>query len=115
MDTEYLDNVLIKVTKLLDIGLSWEQTKARVKDILEKPKCVFELIQQDTTKYPLLAGFCYKLGIQTVKEEKKAFQHWEKDVTPYGHYLVGTSYFYGIGVDIDYDKAFLKYKLSADV
>src|SRR6185369_4696682 len=37
-----------------------------------------------------------------------------KDVTSYGHYLVGRSYFYGSGIDINYEKAVFQYKLSAE-
>src|SRR4051812_49082495 len=81
--TEYLDSVLVKVTELLDLGLPWEQTEARVKNILEtrdeEKNLLFELIHQNQRfnslkhkqKYPLLVGFCYNLGIGTTKDEKK--------------------------------------------
>src|SRR6266487_1026068 len=125
--TEYLDNVLVKVTELLDLGLPWEQTEARVKHILEtrdEEQNLFELIQQNkrshswffkkkNQKYPLLVGFCYNLGIGATKDEKKAFKHWEEDTTSYGHYLIGRCYCYGLGVDIDYDKTLSQWKLSA--
>src|SRR2546421_629517 len=126
---EHLDNVLVRVTELLDLGLPWQQTEERVQHILEtkdQQHNLFELIRQNSKnsnsrffikrkqKYPLLLGFCYKLGIGTVKDEKKAFKHWKQDTTSYGHYLVGRSYFYGWGVVIDYDKALLEFKLSTD-
>ena len=113
---EYLDNVLVKVTKLLDLGLPWEQTEERVKHILEtrdeEQNLPFELIHENRRlnslknkpKYPLLVGFCYNLGIGTTKDEKNAFNHWEEDTTSYGHYLIGRCYCYGLGVDIDYSK-----------
>src|SRR6266487_3960546 len=116
--TEYLDNVLVKVTELLDLGIPWKQMEARIKDILEtrdKQNLLFELIHQNRhfnswffikkkQKYPLLVGFCYNLGIGTTKDEKKAFKHWKEDTTSYGHYLIGRCYFYALGVDIDHNK-----------
>src|SRR2546425_730394 len=112
---EHLNNVFVRVTELLDLGLPWQQTEKRVQHILEtkddEQNLVFELIHQNAQgsnsqniwkhKYHLLVGFCYKLGIGTVKDEKKAFKHWKQDTTSYGHYLVGRSYFYGWGVDIE--------------
>src|SRR2546421_4042923 len=116
--TEYLDNVLMRVTKEIDHGLALEQKEAKIKNILatkdEEQNPIFDLIQQNAERYPLLVGFCYNLGMGTVKDEKKAFKNWEKDTTSYGHYLVGMCYTYGWGVDIDYDRAFLEFKLSAD-
>src|SRR5256714_577891 len=130
--SEYLDKVLMKVIEILDLGLVWEKTEARIKQIMEtkdeQQNSVFELIHHNTQRsislffiksswkqrYPLLLGFCYKLGIGTMRDEKKALKHWKKDTTSYGHYLVGSSYTYGFGVEINYNKALLKYKLSAD-
>src|SRR6266487_5114049 len=114
---EYLDDALIRVTKVLDLNLDWEQREARIKHILLEKKGqnqenLFDITQQNSGQYPLLVGFCYVLGIGTVKDEEKAFEYWLKDTTSYGHYLVGRSYFNGLGVEIDYNKAIFQYKLS---
>src|SRR5579883_2483826 len=98
---EYLDHILKRITELLELGLVWEQTERKIKDLLEmkdeEENYVFDLIQQNPEKYPLLVGFCYSLGIGTVKDERKALNEWDKDATSYGHYLTGRSYDYGIG------------------
>src|SRR5256885_1162505 len=115
---EYLDRVLLKVTEVLDLGLSREQTEARIKELLEMEDqmhgYVFNLIQKNAQKYPLLVGFCYQLGIGTANNEREGFNYGKKDATSYGHYFVGRCYLYGLGVDIDYEKAFSQFKLSAN-
>src|SRR5256885_16413756 len=98
MNEEDLNNILLRVVKVLDHGLIWQETQIKVREVLLQTKDqenLFEKLQQSFKRYPLLLGFCYKLGVGTVKDEKKAFEHWMKDVTSYGHYLVGRSYFYG--------------------
>src|SRR6266487_2699650 len=116
---EYLDDALIRVTKVLDLNLDWEQREARIKHILLEKKGqnqenLFDITQQNSGQYPLLVGFCYVLGIGTVKDEEKAFEYWLKDTTSYGRYLVGRSYFDGLGVEIDLQKAFQWYQKSAE-
>src|SRR5438270_11230991 len=96
---EDLDNALMKVTEVLDLDLDWEKEKTKVRNILleikgRDGKTVFDLIQRNAQQYPLLAGFCYHLGIGTVKNHQAAFDQWRKDATPYGDYLLGRCYFY---------------------
>src|SRR6266487_635214 len=100
----YFKNILTQVTEALDLCLLWDQREARVRDILleVKEEALFDLINSE--QYPLLVGFCYSLGVETVQNEEKAFEFWSDDVTSYGHYLVGRCYFYGLGVDTNYDK-----------
>src|SRR6266487_5537543 len=115
---EYLDNILIRVTKLIDIGLWNDRGESGVEHSLVtknlEQSFVLDLMQKNAERYQLLVGFCYSLGIGTVKDEEKAVKHWEKDITSYGQYLVGRSYYYGPGVDIYYNKTLSHYKLSAD-
>jgi hypothetical protein len=89
--TEYLDNVLIRVTELIDLGLWDERGESGVEHLLVtknvEQSFVLDLMQKNAERYPLLAGFCYSLRIGTVKDEEKAVKHWEKDITSYGHYL----------------------------
>src|SRR5947209_5900625 len=116
--TEYLENILIRVTELIDRGLWNERGEAGVEHLLVtknlEQSFVLDLMQENVERYQLLVGICYSLGIGTVKDEEKAVKHWAKDITSYGHYLVGRSYYYGSGVDINYNKALLQSKLSAD-
>src|SRR6266487_76726 len=115
---EYLDNILIRVTELIDIGLWNEKGESGVEHLLMtknlEQSFELDLMQKNAERYQLLVGFCYSLGIGTVKDEEKAVKHWAKDITSYGHYLVGRCYLYGLGVDINYNKALLQSKLSAD-
>jgi len=89
--TEYLDNVLIRVTELIDLGLWDERGESGVEHLLVtknvEQRFVLDLMQKNAERYLLLVGFCYSLGIGTVKDEEKAVKHWEKDITSYGHYL----------------------------
>src|SRR5947209_3853124 len=116
--TEYLENILIRVTELIDLGLWNERGECGVEHLLVtknlEQSFVLDLMQENAERYQLLIGFCYSLGIGTVKDEEKAVKHWEKDMTSYGHYLVGRCYSNGLGVDINYNKALLQSKLSAD-
>src|SRR6266487_3763912 len=106
--TEYLENILIRVTKLIDIGLWNDRGESGVEHLLVtknlEQSFVLDLMQKNTERYQLLVGFCYSLGIGTVKDEEKAVKHWERDITSCGYYLVGRSYSNGFGVDINYDK-----------
>src|SRR5438128_2218585 len=119
MNQEDLDNALMCVIKVLNLGLVWEKTESKIRNIIseikgQEQKTIFDLIQQNAQKYPLLVGFCYRLGIGTVNNDQQAFEQWNKDTTTYGHFLVGRCYFYGWGVDIDYDEAVFQYILSAE-
>src|SRR5947209_4186470 len=116
--TENLENILIRVTELIDLGLWNERGESGVEHLLVtknlEQSFVLDLMQKNTERYQLLVGFCYSLGIGTVKDEEKAVKHWAKDITSYGYYLVGRSYVYGSGVDINYNKALLQLKLSVE-
>ena len=87
----FLDDILGEVYKILGQSLDWEQKNSTIKEVLEardnEKKSIFDLIkQQKLSKFFLLLGFCYKIGVGTTKDNEQAISCWEKEGTSYGHY-----------------------------
>src|SRR6185369_8137282 len=86
---KFIDDALEKVTHVMDLGLNRNQSDLEIQKILEtkdnKQNTLFDLIKQHMSpKYKLLLGFCFMLGIGTLKDEREALKNWEDDVTTYG-------------------------------
>src|SRR6185295_11654492 len=83
----------------------------------EQQNKLFDLIikQQASSKYALLLGFCFMLGIDTLKDEGEALKYWENNNDPYGKYMAGLCYYTGSGgVVVNDEKAFSYFQISAN-
>src|SRR5579883_1061182 len=118
--TKFLDDALEKVIHAIDLGLTTKQRNTMVQKILKRKddqkNTLFDLIKQQTSsRYALLLGFCFMLGIGTLKDETEALKNWEKDDSSYGNYIAGVCYITGCGtVDVNHEKAFSYFQKSAN-
>ena len=99
--TKFIDDILTKVINVIDLGLDNKQRDLKIRQILEtkydEQNTLFDLVEhKESSRYSLLLGFCFMLGVGTLKDEKQALKNWEDDDTSYGKYMAGVCYLKGL-------------------